>query len=305
MNRTFLNAYDSKIEIGMGGVLHTFHSAESAYQAFKNPAEFHSFTKLSPREAVSKGRAVALRKDWDEIKDEVMLFVLKIKFEAPYLREMLMNEEDFEGNRLKPYLLKVKEYYREHTETEHNANPFFTDYLNEREDKLNEEAVFERTYRPLSDDKVSHSKTVAEFMLNNAERYGVDPAKAYIVGLLHDIGYIAGRRGHEEKGAEMLCGLGMDEDVVNAVRFHGTKPKEMEKMIKGTRAENDTMKLITLLYEADMSVDVKGRNIGMKGRLNDIRARYGDGIEYETARAEVDFVKEFGKKKIKAEREDN
>jgi putative nucleotidyltransferase with HDIG domain len=305
MNKTFLNAYDSKIEIGMGGVLHTFRSAESAYQAFKNPAEFHSFTKLSPSEALNKGRAVALRKDWDEIKDEVMLFVLKIKFEDPYLRKMLMNEEDFEGNRLKPYLLKVKEYYREHTETEHNANPFFTDYLNEREERLNEEVAFERTYRPLSDDKVSHSKTVAEFMLKNAERYGVDPAKAYIVGLLHDIGYIAGRRGHEEKGAEMLCGLGMDEDVVNAIRFHGTKPKEMEKMIKGTRAENDTIKLITLLYEADMSVDVKGRNVGTKERLRDIRARYGDGIEYETARAEVDFVKEFGKKKIKAEREDN
>lgn len=305
MNKTFLNAYDSKIEIGMGGVLHTFHSAESAYQAFKNPAEFHSFTKLSPSEALNKGRAVALRKDWDEIKDEVMLFVLKIKFEAPILREMLMNEEDFEGNRLKPYLLKVKEYYREHTETEHNANSFFTDYLKEREDKLNEEVAFEKTYRPLSDDKVSHSKTVAEFMLKNAERYGVDPAKAYIVGLLHDIGYIAGRRGHEEKGAEMLmCELGVDEDVVNAIRFHGTKPKEMEKMIKGTRTEADTMKLITLLYEADMSVDAKGRNVGTKERLRDIRARYGDGIEYETAKAEVDFVKEFGKK-IKAEREDN
>lgn len=305
MNKTFLNAYDSKIEIGMGGVLHTFRSAESAYQAFKNPAEFHSFTKLSPSEAVSKGRAVAIRKDWEEIKDEVMLFVLKIKFEDLNLREMLMNEEDFEGNRLKPYLLKVKEYYREHTETEHNANSFFTDYLKEREKKFNEEVVFEKTYRPLSADKVSHSKTVAEFMLKNAERYGVDPAKAYIVGLLHDIGYIAGRRGHEEKGAEMLCGLGMDEDVINAIRFHGTKPKEMEKMIKGTRAENDTIKLITLLYEADMSVDVKGRNVGTKERLRDIRARYGDGIEYETARAEVDFVKEFGKKKIKAEREDN
>ena len=54
-----------------------------------------------------------------------------------------------------------------------------------------------------------------------------------------------------------------------------------------------------------MSIDVKGRNVGTKERLRDIRARYGDGIEYETARAEVDFVKEFGKKKIKAEREDN
>lgn len=150
MNKVFLNAYDSKIEIGMGGVLHTFHSAESAYQAFKNPAEFHSFTKLSPREALNKGRAMALRKDWDEIKDEVMLFVLKIKFEALNLREMLMNEEDFEGNRLKPYLLKVKEHYREHTETEHNANAFFTDYLKEREKKFDEELTFKETYRPLS-----------------------------------------------------------------------------------------------------------------------------------------------------------
>lgn len=55
----------------------------------------------TPGEAKRLGRKVSLRKDWEDIKEEVMLIGLRHKFSNPDLRRKLLatgNEELIEGN---------------------------------------------------------------------------------------------------------------------------------------------------------------------------------------------------------------
>jgi ribA/ribD-fused uncharacterized protein len=56
--------------------------AESAFQAMKcvDPAERLIFSFLDGKSAKRYGRQVKLRSDWEQIKDNVMLEVLKAKF---------------------------------------------------------------------------------------------------------------------------------------------------------------------------------------------------------------------------------
>lgn len=55
----------------------------------------------TPGEAKRRGRAVQLRPDWEEVKDEVMLEGLRLKFKIPALREALLETQSaelIEGN---------------------------------------------------------------------------------------------------------------------------------------------------------------------------------------------------------------
>lgn len=66
---------------------------EHAYQASKtrNRQEIHDIMR-APTAGKSKrlGRKATMRKDWDRIKDNVMLELLTKKFEDPYLRDLLL-----------------------------------------------------------------------------------------------------------------------------------------------------------------------------------------------------------------------
>lgn len=62
---------------------------------------YHVFQADTPQEAKRRGREVSLREDWDEVKDGVMLDLLRSKFSQPYLREKLLDTGDeylIEGN---------------------------------------------------------------------------------------------------------------------------------------------------------------------------------------------------------------
>lgn len=55
----------------------------------------------TPGEAKRRGRAIQLRPDWEEVKEQVMLDGLRLKFKIPALREMLLetrSSELIEGN---------------------------------------------------------------------------------------------------------------------------------------------------------------------------------------------------------------
>ena len=81
-----------------------FASAEDAFQSAKSTdAEVRKMfqSTRSSKEAKQLGRIIKLRSDWDDIKDKVMEDVVRIKFQNPKLRTLLLETEDaelIEGN---------------------------------------------------------------------------------------------------------------------------------------------------------------------------------------------------------------
>lgn len=81
----------------------TYESTEAAFQAAKtlDIEEKKQFTRLTPSGAKKMGRKITLRSDWEQVKDQVMLDILRIKFNNPELRSMLLSTGDaqlIEGN---------------------------------------------------------------------------------------------------------------------------------------------------------------------------------------------------------------
>lgn len=81
----------------------TYQSVEAAFQSAKTVRieERTRFTLMNPSEAKRAGRRIALRQDWEQIKDTVMYECLKSKFSDPALAKRLIatgNEELREGN---------------------------------------------------------------------------------------------------------------------------------------------------------------------------------------------------------------
>ena len=63
--------------------IRTYPCAETAFQAYKTEwsNEKDQFLGLNGYEARKLGRRIPLRKDWEKIKDDVMLYIIKAKFE--------------------------------------------------------------------------------------------------------------------------------------------------------------------------------------------------------------------------------
>jgi ribA/ribD-fused uncharacterized protein len=84
-----------------------YPTVEHAYQAAKtnDPDERRKIREEERTgKAKQKGQQVTMRKDWEQIKVEVMRELLKKKFEKPHLRKLLLDtypEELIEGNNWK------------------------------------------------------------------------------------------------------------------------------------------------------------------------------------------------------------
>ena len=76
--------------IGIDYMTYTFTCVEAAFQAHKCPERADEFEGISGYEAKKLGRQVPLCKDWDLIKDDVMLKCLRAKFANKVLREKLL-----------------------------------------------------------------------------------------------------------------------------------------------------------------------------------------------------------------------
>ena len=66
----------------------TYLNSEAAFQAAKvlTPEERQMFAELDPSAAKRKGRRVALRADWEQIKSQVMEEIVRAKFtQNPHL----------------------------------------------------------------------------------------------------------------------------------------------------------------------------------------------------------------------------
>ena len=93
------NFYPCKIEYGNL----IFPSVENAYQAMKcaNPNDMLQFTNITAAEAKKLGRKVTMRDGFDDIKYNVMRFLLDKKFEDKDLQKRLLDtapESIVEGN---------------------------------------------------------------------------------------------------------------------------------------------------------------------------------------------------------------
>ena len=77
---------------------YTYSNAEAAYQAQKNPEQAPWFADpdRKPVGARIKGRAVQLRKDWEEVKVGIMKEILEAKFtQNPELGQKLISTADY------------------------------------------------------------------------------------------------------------------------------------------------------------------------------------------------------------------
>ena len=138
--------------------------------------------------------------------------------------------------------------------------------------------------------KMAHSIGVAEYMRERAEDYGLNPNTMYVVGLLHDIGYLGGREGHEQRGADLLDAMGLGYFYHFAIEHHGENLYDVQKRCVG----DEPLLFVVLLVEADMSVDARGYRVGFEGRLADLGRRYGeDSAAYKTAMGNIQFIKEY------------
>ena len=92
------NFYECPVEVD--GT--TYANSEAAFHAYKRPDCKHMFTTLSPKHAKHLGRAVELRSDWEQVKDDIMRKVVCAKFtQNEDLKQMLLETGDAileEGN---------------------------------------------------------------------------------------------------------------------------------------------------------------------------------------------------------------
>ena len=75
----------------------TYQNNEAAFQAAKTTSyeEREKFTYLIPSEAKRLGRKVALRSDWEEVKDKIMYEICKAKFSQwANLKHLLLETGD-------------------------------------------------------------------------------------------------------------------------------------------------------------------------------------------------------------------
>lgn len=111
----------------------TFPDVECAFQAQKEPEMAHLFTRLTPAQAKRNGRRARLRDDWDDVKDDIMYELVRLKFKHHLsLRAKLLatgQRELIEGNawddtywgvckgvgenRLGHILMRVRDEFRE------------------------------------------------------------------------------------------------------------------------------------------------------------------------------------------------
>lgn len=144
----------------------------------------------------------------------------------------------------------------------------------------------------LTHNKIMHSASVAQYMSENATKYGLDREKMYVLGLLHDIGYLFGQRDHAEDGGELMGSLKVSDSFRDFIALHDTNPYELQ--CDFSHNFTDVPPELFLLQQADMTVDALGNFVGFDKRLKEIEKRYGeDSKAYETAKAIVKYQKQF------------
>lgn len=118
-------------------------------------------------------------------------------------------------------------------------------------------------------DRMKHSLAVAkkmkELVSTDPEKYMCSPEGAFVLGLLHDIGYefSSEQREHANKGGLLLKEQGYK--YWKEVYYHGIPQDEYDSP------------LLKLLNYVDMITGPTGEYMTVEQRIEDIAERYGDG----------------------------
>ena len=154
-----------------------------------------------------------------------------------------------------------------------------------------------------------HSRTAARCAEKIASRCGLDPDKAYVLGLLHDIGRRFGHRhlGHVADGYAYMMSLGYDE-VADICLSHSFNNKTVEEyigsfdvsekelqLIKEKLAEKEFDDYDRLIQLCD-AIAGPGSVMDMEERMEDVRRRYGS---YPQAKRDSNlFLKQYFEEKM-------
>ncbi len=133
-----------------------------------------------------------------------------------------------------------------------------------------------------------HSRTAAHCAEKIAVACGLDPDKAFVLGLLHDIGRRFGKRhlGHVSDGYSYMMELGYDE-VARICLSHSFNDQSLESYIghRDTTPEETALietNLAAMVYDeydrliqlCDSLADASGV-VDIEERMNDVKRRYG------------------------------
>ena len=134
----------------------------------------------------------------------------------------------------------------------------------------------------------NHSRTAAHCAEKIAKYSGMDSEKAYVLGLLHDIGRKFGKRhlGHVSYGYSYMMSLGYD-DVARICLTHSFNEKDIEGYV-GNRdtTPEETELIVTKLEETELDdydklIQLCDAISGAEGvmdiidRMTDVKNRYG------------------------------
>ena len=134
----------------------------------------------------------------------------------------------------------------------------------------------------------NHSRTAAHCAEKIAAASGLDPDKAYVLGLLHDIGRRYGKRhlGHVSDGYSYMMSLGYDE-VARVCLSHSFNDQSLADYVgnRDTTPEETALietNLATMVYdEYDWLIQLCDSLAGTEGvmdieeRMLDVKRRYG------------------------------
>lgn len=139
----------------------------------------------------------------------------------------------------------------------------------------------------ISRDRILRMTSVAEYMYRNAEKYNLDKDDMYILGFLHDIGYLQDSENHQEEGERIMHGAGMNSQKYTCFEYviahHNQIPDKSLPYI--------IYKMCLLLAEADMHINHEGECVPFKKRLDEIKGRHGETSErYLDAKELVSFL---------------
>ncbi|NBI05690.1 HDIG domain-containing protein [Senegalia massiliensis] len=104
-----------------------------------------------------------------------------------------------------------------------------------RSDILNREEAFELLKEYVKEDSlIKHSLAVESSMIAYAKYFDEDIEKWSISGLLHDIDFEMCPEEHPYKGIEILRDKGIGEDIIHAIKGHGSKEEERNSLMAKT-----------------------------------------------------------------------
>lgn len=157
--------------------------------------------------------------------------------------------------------------------------------------------------------QLKHGGMVAEYMRVRAEDYGLDPQQAYVVGLLHDVGFVNGRQDHATTGSNILRAMGLSADFCEAIRLHEISPYKLSAPVDDVPVDelrslaevhfgeiHESIwdnPMLTLLLEADLRVNRYGSLIGFDRRKEALFRAFPDEDSRKNIEGQIRYVFEW------------